>query len=168
MDKLDTAIENKRKERADLQRQLDVVTIELRALEEAAALRPIDVVGFTAVPVKPVMRLADGDEPKRGGREPGCISKKWRVALRDLARRSNPYRTTDEIYLVTRTRVRASLPAVKERVRSYVAMGFMEESEGRYRVTQHAIEKFDLDLTVREDPAFETGPSHLNGAEAPA
>ena len=40
----------------------------------------------------------------------------------------------------------------------------MEEEAGRYRVSERAVQKFDLDLGIEKGPTVEpVGPSHLNG-----
>jgi septal ring factor EnvC (AmiA/AmiB activator) len=144
MDKLDKEIEAKARERdavkdrvTTLRAQIDDITrkhdeaaatlrdyeIELRALTHAASLRPI-------APTNDAVATPDVVEPRRGGRQKGSISKKWRRALADLVAAGNQPMDPERFYLLTRGRLGLAESSVKERVRTYVTAGHLEEVNG--------------------------------------
>jgi hypothetical protein len=163
MDDLDTEIEAKRKLFADAQRQVETIGIELRALEQAAQLRPIPVLA----PVPPGhVRVQAHTKPKFRGRQIGSLTKKWRSALADLARHGNPLRSMDATLEIAGKRAKVTPASARERMRLYVTTGVIEEQEGNYRVAQATIEKYRLRVGKEKAPVLATEASHLNGAEA--
>jgi hypothetical protein len=114
---------------------------ELRIFERAAALRP----SAHAPP-----QDAEPDA-RRGGRQKGSLSRKWKRALADFVLAGNSPVEFDTFYLVTRARLGLSQASVRERVRTYVGHGIMKEVGGKISVADEAIEKLRLLTLPPED-----------------
>jgi hypothetical protein len=137
---------------------LRAAEIELRALEQAAKLRPIHVrveaIGPAAIgpdlrvtaPVahEQIPSFLAPEPKKRGGRKPGSISKTWRLALADLVCAGNNPLDPNQFYLLTRGRLGLNETSVRERIRQYAALGIMDEADGKYCVSATSIDKFQL------------------------
>lgn len=162
MDKLDSEIEAKRKAYAEAQRLAEMLGIELRALEQAARLRPVSPKG---VPEGHV-RVLEHSRPLMRGRQAGSLTKKWRAALADLAKPGNPFRSLDDVVEVVVRRTKIAHTSARERLRLYAAKGVLEEQDGTYRVSDATLEKYRLRVGKEKAPVVETEASHLNGAEA--
>ncbi|MEQ1648434.1 MAG: hypothetical protein ABL898_07605 [Hyphomicrobiaceae bacterium] len=164
MDKLDSAIRTQRetcekiREEVDAHRvRLEVATrnfedarmmlrdmeIELRTLEKAASMRPLPEVAATAV-VTDDLNKTVAATAKRGGRQPGSISKVWRLALGDIVSAGNQPVDADQFYLLTRGRLGLAQNSVRERLRQYAALGLLVEAGGKYCVSDTTIERFKL------------------------
>lgn len=158
MDRLEEEIRRKRqaveaaqreleqaKERArQAQQQLDRESIELAAFQKAAQLRPAG-----APPEQQAMRQeAEPTHQRRLGRQPGAIKKEWREVLRDMLRNGNRPQSPSAISLLAE---RFGLPhdakSIRERFRGFESHGFVEKVGDDYRVTDVAVQRFDLDGT---------------------
>jgi hypothetical protein len=185
MDQLDKLIASKRSERADLNSKVEAakakftaakseydvavaefqrVEIELRAYEHACAIRPGDDGARRADPEDLIRdsssRLHIVRQP-RGGRQPGSISQRWRLALSDFVALGNAAVEMERFYLVTRGRLGLAEASVRERVRNYVVQGIMEEIDGKVRVSQASIDKFGLPESSAQE---KTTPSDADEA----
>lgn len=114
--------------------------IELRALELASSLRP----GGGSPSILPNPLSEDAPAPRRGGRQPGSISRKWRQALADFVAAGNAPVDQSAFYLLTRGRTGLAASSVRERVRNYIVQGILTERNGKISVSQNAIESLHL------------------------
>jgi hypothetical protein len=159
MDKLDEEIRKVQKEAADLKRRADAKELELKALQRAAALRPT-VSEVLAAEFEPESTegppLDDGSagledvlgveppENKRGGRQPGAISKQWRTILNDILD-NQPVDIEGIVLLAVRHGLELQHGSALSRMRHYIELGYVEDAgEGRYRVTSEAVNRFGL------------------------
>lgn len=154
-DALDEKIEATRREAAELRARLASVELKLSAYEESARLRPsARTVGPYAQP--PLAgRIADG---RRGGRQPGAISRRWQTVLKGIAAHYPAGATPADIASFGPA---AGLPNLKpkdakQQADKYVAMGYMEEvGEDRYRVTETARNRYGLRVAGKDDGGAE-------------
>lgn len=162
MDKLDAEIEKTRKELADLKRKVEARETELRALVKAAELRPEPAASPTVEREPKRVRLnapapesgpADPTLPpgtitveRRGGRQPGAISKQWRNVLDGIYAegKNRPHDVGAISLLAESAGLDLQVSSVLARMKNYVELGYVEEVNGHYRVTPTAIEKFEL------------------------
>lgn len=165
MDKLDRVIADLRAEMdtidahiVSLQRRREAVALRYGILQEAASLRPAlegPLLGGTPPAVA-----------RKGGRQPGSISKKWQeilinVDLLDISRKGL---TFQEIYEITQVAgVATTLHSVRDRVRKYRDVhGYLEEvTEGRFKVSADALDRFHKAVALGHD---ETESSDLSEA----
>lgn len=165
MDKLDEEIRKVQKEAADLKRRADAKELELKALQRAAALRPPtsemldatqdtddpDILLFdepgTAQRIADILGIPSPTEDKsdkRGGRQPGAISKQWRTILNDISF-NQPVDLPTIVLLASGHGLELQESSALSRMRHYLELGYVEEtSDGKYRVTDAAIKRFDL------------------------
>lgn len=138
MDQLDKEIVAKRKELDDLKRKSEICEFELRMLEKAAKLRP-------ALPAQTASVEAPAqDGTRRGGRQPGSISVKWREALLAWAKDGNKPLDIDGIYLLTRPILGLTHASVRERIRQYQSQSIIEvAADGKFTVSDWAIKRFE-------------------------
>ena len=131
---------------------LRAAEIELRALEQAAKLRPLrehaTLPGLGFEPIAPagssVLNVTPTEPKKHRGRQPGSIAKTWRLALADLVCVGNNPIDPGQFYLLTRGRLGLNETSVKERIRQYATLGILDEADGKYRVSAVSIDKFKL------------------------
>lgn len=173
MDKLDTEIAAKKDSVARMKRQIETAEIELRVLEYAASLRPASLENQEIGHVARSMAHALPDSGHRGGRQPGSISRKWREVLALWVahdQNGNKWLDMDGIHLLQRPFLGLAPSSTRERIRQYADVGHVEELDGKYRVSQTAIEKFSLLDLRKEKPQTDDrqGFSRSNGAEASA
>ena len=177
MDKLDTIINQKRRELAALKKVADDAIqrfhdsqLELSALERADALRPMPVVREITASVLELSLSANtkaADDKKRGGRKPGSISHNWRLVLANWICDGNELRTDKEICTRANPIVDLAITSVRQRIRSFCDQEYLEQIGERYRVTDLAIKKFGLsELLNEKTPAMATTGVLLNGAAA--
>lgn len=142
-DALDREIETKRREVQEARAQLQNLELELHTLELAAQLRP------AGVAVKSVT-LFSRDRPcgdsRRGGRQPGAISKEWREILKRVLAAYPDGALVEDIA--------AFGPAIglnnlrprdaRQQAEKYVDLGYFERIGERYRVTDAAKARFGI------------------------
>ena len=88
--------------------------IELRALQQADELRPLGLETTTAPEPQPEHQLI-AELPRRGGRQKGAISLKWREALSDLVAAGNQPVSPERFYLLTRARLGLAESSARDR-----------------------------------------------------
>jgi uncharacterized coiled-coil protein SlyX len=145
MDKLERAIAEKRRELEQLQeivarqqRQAELLAAELRAMESASHLRPLAANGTA-------------DETRRG-RQPGAISAKWKEVLLKIFLLEGVTTYEAIVDLARGSGIAAELASVRERVRRFQELGFVDGSPATgFRVTAAAIERFDLSPEIGLD-----------------
>lgn len=144
----------------NLQQDIRLADVEIRALEKAASLRPHGEAGTGADPRDLVSGqsaiIAAQDKSARGGRQPGSISMKWRSALSDVVAAGNAPVEFQQFYLLTRARLGLTEASVKERVRQYVNDGILAESDGMISVSQQSIDRYDLRSLAQSYPSTES------------
>lgn len=126
---------------SDAEKYVERLRIELDVLQQADRLRPPSS--------QAVIASADATDNsvrprRRGGRQPGSIAKKWRLALSDLVAAGNRPIDMDQFYLLTRGRLGLTESSARERVKSYATQGILTEEAGFYRVSDYAIQRFGL------------------------
>jgi hypothetical protein len=147
-DALDEKIEEAERLLEHFRAQVEAMKLRLGIYREAAKLRPNRA--DTASPSAGISeRPAHKESPsgRRGGRQPGAISRKWRTILRGVAAHYPAGATPADIASFGPA---ADLPNLKpkdarQQAEKYVAIGYMEHVAGdRYRVTEAAIRKYAL------------------------
>jgi hypothetical protein len=141
-DPLDAKIEALRQEVAAARAKLLSLETTLRAYEDAAQLRPsAPEVRHRQISSTP---RAEADT-RRGGRQVGAISQKWRQILRLLAINYPNGATDDDIASfgpgvgLTNLRPRD----VRQQATKYIEHGYLEQvRDNRYRVTDAALARF--------------------------
>ena len=150
---------------ANTKAELRDVEVELAALKRAAEIRPINV----DIPFAP--EKAEPPAVKRGGRQPGSLSMKWRLALADIVAAGNNWVDHQQFYLLTRGRLRLNESSVRERVRSYLAQGILEEQDNKLRVAAWIIAKYNLAELGNDDetasPAEASEAANGSGVQPP-
>ena len=118
------------------------LAVELKALVQADELRPAASAGV----LQPTVAVIEppSSEGKRGGRQPGAISKRWREALSWCVATGNPPRSAEAFQAELQKKLGLTEASVRERVRHYTVTGFLIEQGGCYRVSEAAIRKFHL------------------------
>lgn len=137
LERHDAAMRAAAEKYSETERYLASLKIELQALEEADRLRPENQIEGS------VEATADGPS-KRGGRQPGSIGTKWRMALSDIVAAGNRPIELEQFYLMTRARLGLSEASVRERVRQYANQGILIETGGKFMVSDYSINKFNL------------------------
>jgi len=162
MDDLDAEIDKAKREVAELKRKAEAKELWLKGLQRAAELRPAPQVipdqssdgleGNEASDPDTTTGDAELDEmlgftekaEKRGGRQPGAISKQWRTILSDIFA-NQPVDLATIVLLASVHGLELQESSALSRMRHYLELGYVEEtSDGRYRVTDAAIKRFDL------------------------
>jgi hypothetical protein len=147
-------------------RAADELEKEAKILRRAAELRPT-VIYDTQEEQK-------GDEEisvKRGGRQPGSISKVWRGVLADIASIGAVDASTIAL-LAKRRGLDIQERSAAERARAYVNDGFFVSAEGGlYSVTPLAVNKFNLNVLADAEnnsaPPSDGGAVNSSGVSAP-
>lgn len=145
-------IEAQRNLIADLHRQVYDAEIELRGMEKFFAFESrTDAVD--AVPRTPIDRRIERGRPSRSrtpngkasGKQPGQLSMAWREILEYFYSDDAWFTDADAVQMVGELQGREIRPRAVKRLfkESYVSHGFLtERSDGRYRVTDIAAERF--------------------------
>jgi hypothetical protein len=125
---------------ADLERQVEQARAERATLVKAAALMGL------------VPEVVDGGEesahPKRGGKQPGAISQKWREVLGTLAASPAANSYEDIRAAANLHDMDVEMGSVRERVRKFIDFGYlMKNPDGKFSVTVDAVRKFGLSKT---------------------
>lgn len=150
-DRLDMAIEEARQQlsheaaqQAEWTRRVELTTIRLNALEQAAQLRPS---AHVVTSPKTENGLSGSGNSAPRGRQPGAISKKWRGILLETAARYPDGGEDAAIVEIARsaglTNVR--LKDVHDRMSSFEHHGYVEPALNGWRVTRVALAKFGSD-----------------------
>src|SRR5437763_613840 len=84
-DALDQKIEALQEEATGLRERLAEIDLKLSIYEEAARLRPVDVAAQNTARRRPTPTPQESGSSKRGGRQPGAISRKWQIILKGVA-----------------------------------------------------------------------------------
>ncbi|MDO8839624.1 MAG: hypothetical protein Q7V31_11910 [Parvibaculum sp.] len=174
MDKLDQAIVAKRREVEKLKMQHHTASLELKALERAAALRPgatpvTDRVedrpqnAVTAAKARPRTR----ERIRKGGRKVGSISKDWREVLHMIFVMENKRQTYPDIHSIAQMMgLNVSEASTRDRVRNMVKTGLLSGTPERgFAVTDEAIAKFGF-AQSNEAPAGKSGSASEAGEAA--
>lgn len=136
------------------EKELDALRAELRGMEAMAEAfrRSHHAAGASRA------KAAENTPPKSGhvgGRQPGSITRRWRAVLRDLVFLSHEwFPAEDVIAAVRKLDDRLIRPSEVRRVfEGYAQHGYVEtDASGRYKITQTAVDKFDLEnLTPSEN-----------------
>lgn len=154
MDKLDRLIADYEGKIAEVDEQLrmlreerDRASIALAAYREAAEIRPSSSSG---APEGVQGAALGGDmEVRSRGRQPGSIANDWRFLMRNLVAAGRPWLTYAGMHVrCEKAGINIRAASIRGRVRHYTEMGFFEEMDGRFRVTDAAIQRFQLDAPV--------------------
>lgn len=140
-DALDAEIEAKRRELVEARERVAAVEFEVRTLERAAELRPVLEV---AVP----RRASSGARSRRGGRQPGAISKVWQKILAALVAHYPDGATPHDIASFGPAVGLTNLKPKDARAQAekYVGLGYFEVADGdRFRVSVAARERYGLE-----------------------
>lgn len=140
MDALDEAIATKQREVGEARDRLARLEMELATLERAAELRPASEVG-RRVAGRPEQYV---NARRRGGRQPGAISKKWRAILHHVATHFPEGGTPDDIASFGPGIGLKNLKPkdARQQAEKYVELGFLEAADGRFKVTDLARKRF--------------------------
>jgi hypothetical protein len=146
MDKLEEEIQKIQREAADLKRRAEAKELELRALQKATELRP-----RAQSSQDPDLTTDDPDadlfelpSEKRGGRQPGAISRKWRGILNDIYA-NEPVTTEMVVLLASGHGLDLQEGSALSRMNRYIEFGYIEPfGKDQYRVTETAVRRFDL------------------------
>jgi hypothetical protein len=145
-DALDEKIEAMRQEAAELRARLALVELRLSAYEESAQLRP----SARAVASVFAQSLPSAGRPtigKRGGRQPGAISRRWQIILKAIAAHYPAGATPADIASFGPAAELHNLKPkdAKQQADKYVQIGYMEQiGDDRYRVTETARNRYGL------------------------
>jgi hypothetical protein len=141
-DNLDAAIASKSDEVRKLERRLEVARIELRVLQQAAALRPgigLPPTNAASIP----LRVSTGQS--KGGRQQGAIAKEWRNVLQEIVDTGNVPLDIDMIAQIAETTgINIKPRSLRERIRRFSVEGHLAEQDGRFVVSEEAIRRFNL------------------------
>ena len=150
-DRLDEAIQETRRQlneemaqQAEWTRRVELTGVRLKALEQAAQLRPSSHGASTS---KADGGIAGSSTPASRGRQPGAISKKWRNILLETAAKFPDYAEDAAIVEVARAAglVNIRLKDVHDRMSSFEHHGYVEPAQTGWRVTRVALAKFGSD-----------------------
>jgi len=157
LDDLRASIPAREKRIAEARRQLEIDEAELRGIKFALAQldgMQTEASVSQAIPSRPVTL------GYRGGRQPGSITRPWRVILSELYHDYNRGFFPDAAVisyahkqgLIVRPR------DVRDRFSSYIEHKYAETNGAQWRVTDHAAQKFgflEKKLETNEAPAAE-------------
>lgn len=147
MDKLEAEISKAKKEAAELRRKAEEKELEIRTLMRAAKLRPAPPVVASEPEVGHEESTGnDESQTQRGGRQRGAISKQWRAVLAAIYDAGkNPLIDLDGVVLLAKAKgLDLQDSSALARMRTYVELGYVEEHDGRFRVTRDAVARFNL------------------------
>lgn len=151
--RLDEAIQETRQQlneetaqQAEWTRRVELTSVRLKALEQAAQLRPSSHVASAS---KSESGVASNSTPASRGRQPGAISKKWRNILLETAAKFPDGAEDAAIVEVARTAglMNVRLKDVHDRMSSFEHHGYVEPALNGWRVTRVALAKFGSDQT---------------------
>jgi hypothetical protein len=140
VDRLDIAIEEKRKFIESLKHQIAEAEVDLRVLERAAESHPITFNGARVIEPKST------NGPAKRGRQKGAISHAWRQVFGEMVK-SGHANTPEEIQkFASKQGINLTDRSAKTRARDYVKAGFLEARDEGYWVTDNTIDRFDLSV----------------------
>lgn len=151
---LQQEIDNLRADISEWRRKIELAEAELRGLERAAKYLPAQ----TSTDVEKPKR-----SPRRGGRQPGAISNRWKAVLGELVGGVfDDKHVADVVFELENRRIKPT--EVRRIFEGYIEHGYVEKTgDDLYRVTDVAIEKFDLE---KEEGPDESGPQSDVGSVA--
>jgi hypothetical protein len=169
MDKLDQEIADKRAAVDRLRAELRSAEIELAAFERAAQLRPDKATHPGPASSKGGGFFLDTEAPEaRRGRQPGAISHEWRRVLELIISRLGGSATPEQIAALggevglptlTAALVRQRMTLYQSYSHDYVRLA----SDGKYHVTNKAVERFGLSPLPH---AISEGAMHENEGDS--
>ena len=170
MTRADDIIHEQRAKVAEMERTLETARAELRGMETLARAWSITVstvlpARATRGPEKPSRPRVEATATRVGGRQPGAISRRWREVLTRLLATSNTWFDAQEVALAVRALEdrEIKISEARRQLDGYIEHGFVERSDdGRYHITQTAIEKFGLNPA--KDSAIERASLEENEA----
>lgn len=152
-------LSDKRARVAELEALLSVEKAELRGMEQFASAFEMLAKRQGAATLRIPSRTTRLEEA-RTGRQPGSISKKWRVALWHLDEMGGDFSAQDIVNAVHELEGRALRPAdAKRQMDTYAEHGFISEANGVYNVTDDFRSKFaEFASGSNENGAAEAAP----------
>lgn len=143
MDMLEQIIADHRKKVELLDEQIDrlqdernAVAIALEAYVKAAEIRP-------SISAEESQRPQNETRPR--GRQPGSIATDWRVLMRRLVAHGRPWLNYIAMHKeCEKVDIKIKLASMRGRMRHYTALGLFDEVDGKFRVSDEAIERFQL------------------------
>lgn len=163
---IESPLDQQRSLVARMQAELDRQMLILEGMERMAAFSPVIVETIGAARAK-VRAVGHASSTTSKGRQPGAISKKWRMNFAALIRRGNRF---DDDMVVETVRKLEGRDMRRSEVRrlfeNHQANGLVAfNDDGTYSVTQHAIDKFDLGRNDEGPADGSEGPSNGSVAE---
>jgi hypothetical protein len=157
VDALDELIAAKRQECESLRQKLAALELELQTLVRAAELRPASR--------RVTQGTANGSESHgRKGRQPGAISRQWRIILSRVSINYPAGATADDIasfgHAVGLPNLRPT--DARQQAEKYTRRGYLEPIDNRYRVTDAACKRFGIE---KPDSGELPGLPETNGTE---
>lgn len=139
-----SAIESRVRDRASIDREIEVMQSELRGME---AMAEIFRSAGNRGEHRPRSASTSPVATAKGGRQPGTITKSWQQALASiLALKGAHFSVADVISTVKAIHGRDLRPSEVRRIfQGYATYGHVEiEANDRYRMTDQVIEKYGL------------------------
>ena len=155
MPTLETALVERTKRLAEIERQAAAVRAEIEALRVAARIIGVSVTDSDGV-------VSEG-LPRRAGKPAGAISQKWRNVLADMLPIGARHSMKEIQAIAAKHGMALAEQSVRDRVRKFIGAGYMARTaEGHVSVTDDAASRFGL----KGQP--NTGLSALGVAEGDA
>jgi hypothetical protein len=132
------------------QRRVDIGQARVEALEQAAQLRPLPRV-VAATPTRSTIQNAVAPSTARKGRQPGAISKNWRIVLLAMAVYYPAGATEQDIVKIVQNEEIDDLKNLRPRdaarqMAKYQELGYVEAANallGTWRITEAACQRFN-------------------------
>lgn len=167
MDAAEAFLTEKRAAVAELERTLDLARAELRGMEafakavdDAAQQRTQTALMVRSAPARAGAAAADAASK---GRQLGSISMRWRAVLWHLDALGGNFTPHDIVGAVRDLEAREMRPAdAKRQMDAYAVLGFVNDDDGVFNVTDQFKSKFAESATAHNENA---PPSELDGAD---
>src|SRR3954453_10887168 len=146
-DPIHEAIRARKRDAEDKRREADLLDAEVRGMEqvlrlieaspEASPFAGRELVNAMASAIE---AHAEAESLRSGGRQPGAISKRWRVALLELRRQHGAFSADDVVAVVHRLEGRSMRPSeVRRLFEGYIDHGYVRSVGSRhYEVPEEA------------------------------
>ena len=168
MDKLDSAITTERLAIESLKQELETKKVRLEALLEAARLRP-SVAQTSSIPVTNIDATLEARRSitRRIGREPGSINGAWQKFLGSRVADGNALLPKAEFIKLAADHSGLAEASARQRIRSFIEAGWINENVGMVCVSEAAIERFRLRHQKSSAPPVLGGAANGSGASTP-
>lgn len=150
-------ISKQRAKVADLERALATARSELSGMERLAAAMGGLTEALMASTTHRIVTFENKLGSGKSGRQPGAITRRWREIFEVMA--GDGWVAVEQVIDIVRLLDgREMRPAeVRRLFETHIAHGYLEQQDGRYRVSNLAIEKFGL-KAAPNPPAAKANP----------